>query len=241
MTSAIASPRTAVRWHIGFLLFCIVVLTFLDRMNMSVAARYIQMEFGFNNSQIGFVLSAYVVGYALFQIPAGLMGDRFGPRKLLAFAVAWWSVFTALTAIAPGLAHRSGLGLIGAFFLMRFLVGVGEAAAMPNCNKTVAQWMAPSERGIGNSLFLTGIGFGGAISQPLIAALMSHLGWRWPFVLCGLLGAPAVLVWWWYGRDRPEDHPRVNRAELEYIRLRAGKRARTGKAPRIPQTGTLPA
>lgn len=229
MSTAIASPRTAVRWHISFLLFCIVVLTFLDRMNMSVAARYIQLEFGFNNSQIGFVLSAYVVGYALFQIPGGLMGDRFGPRKLLAFAVAWWSVFTGLTAVAPGLAHLSGLGLIGAFFAMRFLVGVGEAATMPNCNKTVAQWMAPSERGIGNSLFLTGIGFGGAISQPLIAALMSHLGWRWPFVICGLLGVPAVLVWWWYGRDRPEDHPRVGPAELAYIRLQAGTANRPEK------------
>ncbi len=85
-------------------------------MNMSVAARNIQLEFGLNNSQIGFVLSAYVVGYALFQIPGGLMGDRFGPRKVLAFAVAWWSVFTGLTAVAPELGRLSGLGLIGAFF-----------------------------------------------------------------------------------------------------------------------------
>jgi MFS transporter, ACS family, glucarate transporter len=222
MRTVIASPRSAVRWRICFLLFCIVVLTFLDRMNMSVAAHYIQQEFSFNNSQIGLVLSAYVVGYALFQIPGGLLGDRLGPRKLLTFAITWWSVFTALTAIAPKFAYLSWLGPIGAFFVMRFLVGAGEAAAMPNCNKTVAQWMAPSERGIGNSLFLMGIGFGGAISQPLIAALMSHLGWRWPFVICGLLGAPVILAWWWYGRDRPEDHSRVSPSELAYIRLAAG-------------------
>jgi ACS family glucarate transporter-like MFS transporter len=228
MSTASARPRTRVRWHISVLLFCVVVLTFLDRMNMSVAARYIQLEFGLSNAQIGFVLSAYVVGYALFQIPGGLMGDHLGPRKLLAFAVAWWSVFTALTALAPGIGHLSGLGLLGGFFTMRFLVGVGEAAALPNCNKTVAQWMSPSERGIGASLFLTGIGFGGAISQPLIATLMAHLGWRWPFALCGLLGAPVFLVWWWYGRDCPESHPRVNPAELAYIR-------RDTKSPSQPE------
>jgi ACS family glucarate transporter-like MFS transporter len=180
MSTAITSPRTAVRWHISFLLFCIVVLTFLDRMKVSVAARYIQLEFGFNNSRIGFVPSAYVVGYALFQIPGGLLGGRFGPRKLLAFAVAWWSVFA-------GLGRRSGLGPIGGFFATRILAGVGEAAAIPNCNKTVAQWMAPSGRGIGNSLFLAGIGSGGAISPPLIAVPMPHLGWRWPFAIRGIL------------------------------------------------------
>ena len=96
MKSAAGMPNspTAVRWRIAALLFAIVVLTFLDRMNMSVAARYIQLDFQFNNSQIGWILSAYVVGYALFQIPGGLLGDRFGPRKLLTFAVTGWSAAT---------------------------------------------------------------------------------------------------------------------------------------------------
>src|SRR5260370_27828330 len=217
----VANSPTGVRWRIAALLFAIVVLTFLDRMNMSVAARYIQLEFRFNNSQIGWILSAYVVGYALFQIPGGLLGDWFGPRKLLTFAVAWWSAATALTAAAPWLVGLTLVSPMAAFFLMRLLVGVGEAAALPNCNRTVALWMAPSERGLGNSLFLAGIGVGGAISQPFIATLMVHLGWRWPFVICGMLGLPLVTLWWWYGRDVPEAHPAVNAAELALIRSRS--------------------
>jgi len=217
-----ATQPTEVRWRIVLLLFAVVVLTFLDRMNMSVAARYIQLEFHFDNAQVGWILSAYVVGYAVFQIPGGLMGDRFGPRRLLAFAVAWWSIFTALTAAAPLLSGLAVAGPVAAFYLMRLLVGVGEAAALPNCNRTVALWMAPSERGLGNALFLTGIGVGGAFSQPFIATLMARLGWRWPFLICGILGAPLVVLWWWYGRDRPEDHPGVNAAELALVRGAGG-------------------
>jgi MFS transporter, ACS family, glucarate transporter len=218
MTTVVPAAPTAVRWRIAFLLFGIAVLTFLDRMNMSVTARYIQSEFRLDNSQLGLILSSWVLGYALFQLPGGMLGDRFGPRKLLTFAVAWWSVFTALTPVAPWAAHLPFVGLVGAFCVVRFMVGAGEAAAFPNCNRVVGMWMAPSERSLGNSLFLAGIGVGGAVSQPVVAFLMVRVGWRWPFLLCGLLGLPMILVWWWYGRDRPEDHPRVNAAELAIIR-----------------------
>src|SRR5260370_8792052 len=101
----VANSPTGVRWRIAALLFAIVVLTFLDRMNMSVAARYIQLEFRFNNSQIGWILSAYAVGYALFQIPAGLLGTRSGPPNLLSFAGARGPPPPALT---PPLPRRAG-------------------------------------------------------------------------------------------------------------------------------------
>jgi len=230
--ASVSSAPTAVRWRIVLLLFVIVVLTFLDRMNLSVAARYIQLEFQFDSAQTGWILSAYVLGYAMFQIPGGLLGDRLGPRKLLAFAVAWWSVFTALTAAAPLLPGLVPISPAVAFYTMRLLVGVGEAAALPNCNRTVALWMAPSERGLGNSLFLAGIGAGGAVSQPFIATLMAGLGWRWPFVICGLLGVPVAMLWWWYGRDRPDSHPRVNAAELAVIAAERGSGGRAGKDQR---------
>src|SRR5438067_6115210 len=119
--AGMANSPTAVRWRIAALLFAIVVLTFLDRMNMSVAARYIQLDFQFNNSQIGWILSAYVAGYALFQIPGGLLGDRFGPRKLLTFVVTGWSAATALTAAAPWLVGIPLVSPVAAFVLMRLL------------------------------------------------------------------------------------------------------------------------
>src|SRR5213080_5583464 len=101
-----ASPQsqetrpTAVRWRMAGLLLMVVTLTFIDRFNMNVAAKYIQQEFSLSNVQIGSLLSAFVLGYAVFQIPGGWLGDRFGARRLLTVAIVWWSVFTALTAVA---------------------------------------------------------------------------------------------------------------------------------------------
>src|SRR5262249_29878531 len=94
---------SAIRWRIAGLLLVITTLTFIDRFNMSVASKYIQQEFRLSDVQVGALLSAFVLGYALFQIPGGILGDRFGPRRMLVWAVLWWSLFTALTAAAPGL------------------------------------------------------------------------------------------------------------------------------------------
>jgi ACS family glucarate transporter-like MFS transporter len=220
-----------VRWRVCGLLFLIIVLTFLDRINISVAARYIQLEYGLDNRRLGYVLSAYVLGYGLLQIPGGLLGDRWGPRKLLTFAVLWWSVFTALTAAAPRLAELAGIGLLPGFLVVRFLVGAGEAASLPNCNKVISCWMPPHERGTGNSIFLAGVGVGGAISPPLVAWIMSVRGWRWSFLTCGALGVPLAAFWWWYGRDRPQQHPHVNASELALIHPAAAASAHGALAP----------
>jgi ACS family glucarate transporter-like MFS transporter len=209
---------TTVRWRIAFLLFAVVVVTFLDRVNLSVAARYIQVEYSFTNVQLGWILSAYIVGYSICQIPGGLLADRLGPRAVLTFAIAWWSLFTVLTAAAPWAARLLPIGLIPCFFLARFMVGVGEAAALPNCNKAIGAWIPPRDRGMGNSIFFTGIGIGGAISAPLIVWLTSIGGWRWALIVSGSIGMPVAALWWWYGRNRPEEHPGVNSAELRLIR-----------------------
>jgi ACS family glucarate transporter-like MFS transporter len=220
-----------VRWRICGLLFLIIVLTFLDRVNISVGVRYIQLEYGLDDRQLGYVLSAYIVGYAILQIPGGLLGDCWGPRWLLTFAVLWWSLFTALTAAAPRLADLAGVGLLPGFLFVRFLVGAGEAASLPNCNKVIASWMPAHERGTGNSIFLAGVGVGGAISPPLIAWIMSAWGWRWSFVICGALGVPLAVFWWRYGRDRPEQHPHVDGSELASIQPPTATAARGVAAP----------
>lgn len=219
--SSAAAPQatlpTRVRWHMIGMLTVITALTYLDRLNLGIAGKYIQDEFAFSNETMGWILSGFVLGYALFQVPGGWAGDRYGPRGVLTFAIVWWSVFTAATALVPRLPLRNWVGLVGAFFIVRFLIGVGEAAALPNENKIVAFWMGHARRGVGNSLFLMGIGLGGTLTPKLITWLMQRWGWRASFLICGLAGIVLALAWHFYATSRPEDHPRVNAAELALI------------------------
>jgi len=220
---------TRVRWHIIALLAVISALTYLDRLNLSVVAGCIQDEFAFGTETLGWILSAFVLGYALFQVPGGWVGDRYGPRGVLLLATLWWSFFTAATALAPRLPLASWFGLAWSFAIVRFLVGVGEAAAFPNSNKIVAYWMGPGQRGIGNALFLVGIGVGGALTPKFITALMERWGWRSSFYACAVLGIVVALVWRFYATSRPEEHPRVNAAELALIH--AGEETESSSLP----------
>ena len=154
---------TRVRWLMIGLIFVVDVLMFIDRVNISIAAKYIIPEYGLTEVQMGLVFSAFVLvlGYALLQIPGGWLGDRFGPRRVLAVAIFWWSAFTAVTAIAGELFLISLLGIIGSFIVVRVLIGAGEAAALPNRNRLVANWIPPHERALA-----IGIGGSGVCSAP---------------------------------------------------------------------------
>jgi ACS family glucarate transporter-like MFS transporter len=209
---------THVRWHILILLGVIAALTYLDRLNLGIAGKQIQDEFAFSNETMGWILSAFVLGYALFQVPGGWLGDRFGPRGVLTVAIVFWSLFTAATALAPRLPLRDWFGLAWSFAIARFLVGVGEGTAFPNTSRMVAFWMSERERGIGNSLWLVGIGAGGMVTPMFVATLAEHWGWRTSFYACTLVGAFVALAWHLYATNHPEEHRRVNAAELTLIR-----------------------
>ncbi len=229
-----AGRPTRVRWHMAALLTLITALTYLDRLNLGIAGQFIQQEFRLSTETMGWILSGFVLGYAIFQVPGGWAGDRYGPRRMLTFAILWWSVFTAMTALAPRLPIRAVLGLAWSFFIVRFLIGVGEAATLPNANKVVAYWLGIKRRGIGNSLFLMGVGVGGVSTPMLIAWLMQRWGWRESFYVCGMLGVVIALGWHLYATNRPEEHPRVNAAELELIRADAADSTRAGMHRRPP-------
>ncbi len=207
---------TAVRWRLFGMMLVVVTLTFIDRFNMNVAAKYIQQEFSLSNVQIGSLLSAFVLGYAVFQAPGGWLGDRIGARRVLLAAIVWWSIFTALTAVAP-LLQAAGLGLITSFWIVRFLIGAGEGPALPNVNKMIGRWMAPQERARGSSIFLIAVGLGGTFTPPAIAWVMVKWGWRPCFILCGALGLIVAVLWEFNSTERPEEHPKVNAAELKMI------------------------
>ncbi len=208
---------TRTRWLIVALLFGIYMLMVIDRVSISIAAKFIMPEYQLSEVQIGWIFSAFLVGYALCQIPGGWLGDRFGPRRVLAVAVFWWSFFTAVTAIAGDLFLASLIGVVGSFVVVRVLFSLGEGAGVPNYTRTVTNWVAPQERGLALGLVLSGNSFGAAVTPPLVAWIMVTFGWRIAFYLAGGVGIVAALVWYWFATDRPEEHPRVNSAELQHI------------------------
>ena len=200
-----AAPSTPVRsrWIILALLFAISVVTYLDRVNISVAARQMMPALGLTDIQMGQVFSAFVIGYALCQIPGGWLGDRWGARLVLAGAIVWWSVFTAMTAVAATLPLAGLIGMAGSFMCVRFLMGVGEAAALPNFNRAVATWLRPDERGLGIGIAIGGIGIGSAVAPPLTAWIMVNYGWQMAFYVAGGIGIAIAALWYGYATDGP--------------------------------------
>ncbi len=201
------------RWILIGWMFVISAISYLDRVNISIAGRSIQKDFGLDNIQLGWVFSAFVLGYALFQAPGGRLADRFGPRKVLTLGTIWWSVFTALTALVPA-------GFAGALMLLlavRFSLGLGEAVVFPASNRLVAGWIPSQERGLANGLIFAGVGVGAGVTPPLITYVLTHYGWQWSFWISALIGLAAGAVWLWLARDRPDDHPWVSPEEKAHI------------------------
>ncbi|HEX6502091.1 MAG TPA: MFS transporter [Terriglobales bacterium] len=217
--TAVRKP-TLIRFSILASVVTVTMLTYLDRLNLGIAGKYIQDELSFSTHTMGWVLSAFLLGYSLFQVPGGWAGDHFGPKRVLTVAILLWSIFTALTGLAPGLPIRQWIGVAGSFMVIRFLVGIGEAAAAPSCSKLVANWIGAESHGVGSSAFVMGIGMGGALTPPLIAWAMQRWGWRSSFYLSGLLGILVALLWHWWVTNSPEENPRVNAEELALIRRR---------------------
>jgi len=209
-----SSSTSRVRWFLIFWLFVLSAVAFLDRVNISIAGSSIASEYHLTNVQLGWVFSAFLAGYALFQTLGGMLADRYGPRRVLAAGVVWWGVFTALTASVP---H----GVRGALFLfvsIRFLFGAGEAVVYPASNQFVSRWIPSQERGIANGWIFAGVGAGAGLSPPLITFVMLHYGWRASFWVCAVIGLVVGLVWFIAARDNPEEHSGVSASELALIR-----------------------
>ena len=202
-----SSPPSPRRWLILGLLFSISVVTYIDRINISVTARHMMPALGLTEQEMGLVFSAFVVGYALFQIPGGWLSDRWGIRIVLMIALIWWSCFTAWTATAATSFIAGPLGIVGALALIRFLLGVGEAAALPAFNRAVTDWLPAHERGLGIGIAIGGIGIGAAITPPVTAWIMVNYGWQSAFYLSSGIGLGLAVIWWWLAADRPSRHP----------------------------------
>jgi MFS transporter, ACS family, glucarate transporter len=202
------------RFLLAFWLFVLSAISFLDRTNISIAGLQISSEYGLGNQRLGWIFSAFLIGYAGFQVPAGWLASRFGPRLVITLGVVWWGVATALTTLIPPGISQAVLLLIG----IRFALGAGEAVIYPAANQWVARWVPMQERGFVNGLIFAGVGAGSGLTPPLLVWFISHHGWRSAFWFSAVIGVIAGAVWWWAARDTPEEDPNVSASELNAIR-----------------------
>ena len=208
------ADRTRKRFYLAFWLFVLSAISFLDRTNISIAGIQISSEYGLGNQHLGWIFSAFLIGYAGFQVPAGWLASRFGPRLVISWGVVWWGVATGLTTLIPVGFSQAVLLLIG----IRFALGAGEAVIYPAANQFVARWVPEQERGVINGLIFAGVGAGSGLTPPLLAWFILHHGWRSAFWFSAVIGVLAGGVWWWFARDTPEEDAAVSPAELKIIR-----------------------
>ena len=179
MNGLVTSIEKPSRVRYGVLGFaCILsMITYLDRVCFGTVASNIQGEFGLDDGEKGFLFTAFAFAYAIFEVPSGWLGDRYGARRTLVRIVLWWSVFTAVTGLVSesGLFCLSGLWLL---IIIRFLFGMDEAGAYPNITRLVNGWFPFRERGLAQGVVWMSARLGGAVSYITLGALTTWLGWR---------------------------------------------------------------
>jgi len=197
------------RYRVLVLLCALTTLTYMDRICISIVGVRIKAALHLSNEQFGWVLAAFALAYAIFEIPSGMLGDRIGPKKVFIRIVIAWSVFTALTGLATGL-----LSLL----IIRFLFGAGESGTYPNSILTVSRWFPVSETG--RALSWVGIGsqIGAALAPLIIVPIAMAYGWRAPFFAVGAIGLVWVAFCYAWFRDFPAQVKAMPDAEKEFIK-----------------------
>ncbi len=206
------------RHRVLALLFLLSIITYIDRVCISVAGPRMQADLGIPPERWGWVVGVFAISYAVFEIPTGSMGDRIGPRKVLTRVVVWWSVFTSLTGYVSNY-----------FFLLatRFLFGAGEAGAYPNSSASISRWFPAGERARAHGLVWMASRLGGALSPLLVVPIQLRWGWRASFYIFGVLGVVWAVAWYAWFRDHPSLKRGVPEAEIREIG--------TGSAPESHQ------
>lgn len=203
---------TKIRHQVLFLIFINVVINYMDRSNLAVAASDIGKEFKFSSVQMGLIFSAFSWTYLLFQIPGGILVKRFNPRILYAASLITWSLATIVQGFARGFATLFGL---------RMATGAFEAPAFPINNRVVSNWFPAQERASAIAVYTSGQFLGLAFLMPVLSKIQFYVGWKGLFVVTGLIGIIWGFIWYIFYRD-PLKHPKVNEEELKHIESGGG-------------------
>jgi ACS family glucarate transporter-like MFS transporter len=212
------SRPSSVRWRIFLVLAFGSFTSYFLRSNFSIAAPTMIEDLGVGEIQWGWIMASFAAGYAIFQFPGGVFGDRFGARKALTIIAVLWGLFTILTAIVPGPDAISVGTVIGLMMVVRFLVGATHAPIFPVQNCAISSWFPAGGWALPHGLSSTGLTLGYAAAAPALAWLIVQYGWRVSFWIIAPLGFVVAAWWWSYARDNPADHRAVNEAEIALIR-----------------------
>lgn len=191
------------------MVFFVWVLSYMDRMVMATAIPFIAKDFNLSTGQMGIVMSSFFAGYALCQIPGGILSDKFGPRKVMVSAIGIWSLFTAITGAVTSL---------GQMLIVRMLFGVGEGIAPAATWKALANWTPQKNRAMANALMMSSNSLGPALAPLFVVGIIAAWGWRSVFYA---LFIPGILmcIWIWYKLpDNPADKKGITEAELEELK-----------------------
>jgi ACS family glucarate transporter-like MFS transporter len=200
--------KTNYRWVVGSLGMFMAFVSYMDRVNLSVATPMIMREFGFSKMEMGVMQTAFFIAYASCQIPGGMLAEYFGPRMVTSLALGWWSFFTALTGFCNSFAM---------FIAARFTFGLGEGPIFPSLNTANQKWFPTTERSKAAAMMSGGAYVGPIFGPAIVVAIMVAWGWRAVFYIFGVAGLLLAVCYYYFVTDRPKENRFVNRAEVEYI------------------------
>src|SRR3954469_4558656 len=207
-TTVTSRPATSrVRWTVCALLFFATTINYVDRQVLSILAKKLEVQIGWDSIQYGYITAAFQAAYAVGLLGAGRVMDRIGARKGFAIAISLWS----LAAIGHAFAASAF-----AFGVARALLGFGEAANFPACIKTVAEWFPKRERAHATGIFNSGANIGAVIVPLVVPWMAANWGWQSAFIATGALGF-VWLIFWLMIYHKPEEHPTISNSELALI------------------------
>ncbi len=215
------------------LMFALSVISYFDRTILSIAGPNIMKEFSLSETQLGVIVSSFTFSYAILMIPTGHLSDRFGPRLVLTSMALGSALFTMLTAAAGKPGFGALIGIIPSFVVMRMAMGVFTSPLYPACGRVNANWTSVTQRSRVQSFVNAGAGMGSALSPIIFVRLIAHFGWRMSFCIAGAFTGVLGLIWHWYARDYPREHPFLSASDRKHLSETVGvaRRELTGPAP----------
>lgn len=214
------APRIRVRWLVFACIFSGTVCALVQRTSLSIAAERMMPALGLTQAQVGWLFTAFLIGYGALQFPGGLLGQRWGARRTLFSSIMLSSIATAMTAAAPLLG--AGTAVVGCLIATRFITGAAQAPLFPVSSGAIQAWFPPTRWASTFGLQITGLSLGAAATPPVIATVMQAFGWQAALYAAAMPGFAVAFLWWRYGRNTPQEHPSMTFGEMQEIRMGIG-------------------